>query len=153
VLSPFREITPWQNSEYLYQIFVTITGAFLTAFSVSVCELYLQNNDDTGMAVYDRKIKEIEKYCKHRALKPELQETILTQYNYNWMTFKSTRTNRMDLLDQLSPSFKIDITSLLQKNFIARTPIINQSSESLRRKISSLVRPQVSSDSRGVIIP
>lgn len=154
VLSPFREITPWQNSEYLYQIFVTIMGAFLTAFSVSVCELYLQNNDDTGMAVYDRKIKEIEKYCKYRALKPDLQETILTQYNYNWMTFKSTRTNRMDLLDQLSPSCKIDITSLLQKNFIARTPVINQSSESLRRKISSFVRPQVSSDSRAVgIIP
>jgi len=146
VLSPFREISPWQNREYLYQFFVTIIGAFLAAFSVSVCELYLNNNDDTGMVVYDRKLKEIEKYCKYRALKPELQETILAQYNYNWMKFKSTRTNRMDLLDQLSPSCKIDITSLLQNNFIIRTPILNHSSESLRRKISSYLRPQVCAD-------
>ena len=74
VLIPFREISPWQNREYLYQFFVTIIGAFLGAFCVSG-------------RVYDRKLKEIEKYCKYRSLKPELKETILAQYNYNWLTF------------------------------------------------------------------
>lgn len=137
VLNPFREISPWQNREYLYQFFVTIIWAFLAAFCVSVCELYLQNNDDTELVVYERKIKEIEKYCKYLSLKSELERRFLPN---NWLIFKSIRTNRMDIL---SPSCKIDITSLLQNHFIIRTPILNQSSDSLRRNISSYIRPQV----------
>lgn len=140
----YGDISPWQNREYLYQFAVTLIGAFLAALCIGVCDIYLRGNDRVSNTSFYKKIKQIEAYCDYRKLKPELKDSILVQYNYIWTKFKSLRTNRMDILDQLSPPCRNDISRFTQKDIIQLVPILSGGTfPAIIRRIAQAFRPQV----------
>ena len=139
----YGDIIPFTLQELAWEVIMEILSAFIAAAFLGYSTIYLENRDAAGDKSFKAKLASIQNYCSYRKLPPALKSTISAQYTHIWKKSRSLTGNFHELLSDLSEPCLMEICMQLNSELIKATPVLNDSSHYVQRRLAAALRPQV----------
>jgi len=140
----YGDIVPYTNSEVIVQLFTCLLGAYITANLVGSFTVYFQEAEDSGLAPYHSRLREVQSFVRSKQLKPSLQRMILAHFAFIWEKEQRVDSEQSSLLHELSEPLVLDISFELHRSFIQATPVISSiQSNHIQKRVAAALSPQV----------
>lgn len=139
----YGDISPYTNSEIVYQQAISIIGALIAAVFLGFCGAYQLDVDSNNDHTFHQKLSIIEHYCQYRTLPQSVRSSIIHQYEYIWKKMKTTEGERHGLLHNLPNPTVLDIQTILYQPLFLSSPLLNDCTKQFKRRISGVLYPQV----------
>lgn len=139
----YGDIQPYTNKEILWQQVVAICGAYIAAIFMGYAGTHQADQDASSDHAFKAKVLDVERYLQFRQVPSNLHDAIVTQYRYLWQKHRSLQGEKHELLALLSAPSKLEIFRHLHREIMETVPVLKDSAAPLKRRISSILHPQV----------
>lgn len=136
----YGDITPKNNNQTIYTMCVMLFGAGLYGYVVGNIANLL-SNIDTARSNFLEKIDRINTFIRYKKIPQDLQETILTYYDYLWKNQRGF--DETFVLSELPPSIRKKVSLYLNSEIVRKVPILKDASEDLITRIVMNLKPVV----------
>jgi hypothetical protein len=140
----YADISPYTNSEIIYQQSVCILGALIAAVVLGFFGAYQIDVDSNNDHTFQQKLQTIEHYCSYRNLSHQVRNGIVHQYEYIWKKMKTTQGERRSLLRSLPYPTILDIQMIIYQPLFQSCAVLNSCTQQFQRRLSGVLYPQVS---------
>jgi len=136
----YGDVTPANNAQTLYAIFVMILGVGVYAYVIGNIASILANINPSK-ASYLQRVEQLTAFMHYRSLPHPLQRRIRDYYDYLWE--KRLGYDENDILQDLPPTLRTDVALFLKRDIIERVPIFQGASDAFIREIALEMEPAV----------
>jgi hypothetical protein len=140
----YGDISPYTNSEIIYEQAISIIGALIAAVFLGFCGAYQLDVDSNNDHTFKQKLSIVQHYCQHRDISQSMQTSIIHQYEYIWKKMKTIQGERRGLLHNLPNPTILDIQTILYQPLFLSSAILNGCTSQFKRRLSGVLYPQVS---------
>jgi len=136
----YGDITPQNNLQTVFVIFIEIVGAGLYGFLIgNIANLIA--NIDIAKTHFREKMERIGTFMKYRNLPLDMQLQINNYYNYLWNSRKGY--DETEVLNDLPIPLKTNVSLYLNKEIIEKVPIFKNAEPAFIREIILQLKPAV----------
>jgi hypothetical protein len=139
----YGDIAPRTWLETFYQMVNIVVDMFMIASMHGFCAMFLEEHDAKSNDVFNNKMQTLQNYISFRKLAKTDGDAILAQYTHMWRKVKSTKAEKNEVLSLLSQSTAMDLSLHLQANILKIVPLLHDLAVHARRRIASVLTPQV----------
>jgi voltage-gated potassium channel len=136
----YGDITPQNNVQRIYTIFVMIAGVGFYGFVIGNVASLLSSLD-VARSRFLEKTEQIDAFLRHHAIPPSLRDRIHDYYQYLWES--KLGAGEDELLTDLVHQLKTDIMLHIRKPLIEKVPVFANAGETFLREVIYLLKPQV----------
>ncbi|MDX1958337.1 MAG: cyclic nucleotide-binding domain-containing protein [Leptospiraceae bacterium] len=136
----YGDITPTNNVQRLFNIFVMILGAGFYGYIIGTISKFL-NNLDHARNTFEDKMEKIHTFIKYRNFPNDLREKIFNYYNFIWETRRGY--DEIEIMSELPNSLRMKIALFLNRSIFERIPIFQDAQEDLINEIVLLLKPMI----------
>ncbi len=134
----YGDITPADNYQKLYAIFVEVLGFGVIAFLIGAVASSLMRKDPATVR-YQKNIDSLAALMHYRSLPGGLRNRILDFYKYMWR--KRLGYDETAFLQSLPDSLRTEVALHLKKEVIEKVSLFNNASDEFQREIALLLKP------------
>ncbi len=136
----YGDITPSNNSQMIYAMFIEILGAGMYGFIIgNIANLI--TNIDTAKALFREKLERINTFMKYRGLPHDLQVRVNDYYSFLWESRRGY--DESSVLEDLPIPLKTQISMYINQRILEKVPLFQGASQDLLRAIILNLEPVV----------
>lgn len=144
----YGDILPYNNTEIIWEIMVSLIGSFIGAILSAYCSAYLKDLSMTGDMAYKSKIANVKNYMKFRKINPVIEHIVLEQFRFLWDSQRSLGDKRTDIFSDLSETLTLNIAYAMQYSAVEFIPfLMDDFRENVHKRMAAIMKPQVRSTS------
>jgi hypothetical protein len=136
----YGDITPQTDFEMMFAITVMALGVGMFGYVIGNVA-HIIANLHPSRARYVETMEQINAFMEYRDIPTPLQSRIREYHGYRWE--KRMGFDESEIVDQLPPSLRADVSLFLKKDVIEKVPLFNGASPELVRDIALAMRPLV----------
>jgi voltage-gated potassium channel len=129
---------PQSNEEYVYTIFVQLSGVILFAYILATVFYYYRRKDPTTTSYLDN-INKVRALSRFRGLPKNIQAELMDYFTYQWRN--RLGFNEADSLMGIPDRLKSDVALHLKKDMLEKVDIFKKADENLLKNIAGNVEP------------
>jgi voltage-gated potassium channel len=136
----YGDITPEQNNEMIFTMFVQFLGVALYGYIISSISKILLK-EDPAKEQYRENINRLNALISYRKLPKDLQNKLRNYYTYLWE--KRLGFNEHSFLGSLPPSLRREMLMYLKKDAVEKIPVFKGADSRLITEIAQCLEPMV----------
>jgi hypothetical protein len=138
----YGDIAAYSDTEALFEILVALIGACVTATISGAFAAILEEVDAAGDNAFQKKLRALEKFSKHRRLSPALRGIVFAYYRTLWR--REQRYDSASSLTRMLPDpLVMKIMSTINSKVISRVHLIRTMDEIPRQRFAAAMTPQI----------
>ncbi|MDH5719045.1 MAG: cyclic nucleotide-binding domain-containing protein [Spirochaetia bacterium] len=136
----YGDITPKTIPQTIYTMITMILGVGIYGYVIGNVSSLLANID-ISKSNYQEKMEKINAFLKYREVPENIKERVIHYYEYLWDSRLGSDETQM--ISDLPPSIKIDISMHLNKNIIEKIPMFKGASQEMIKALVLELKPVV----------
>lgn len=134
----FGDVTPQNNEEYVFSIFVMLIGASLFAYVIATGASLISSLNLSKVAFWSR-VDTVESYLRSRSVEASLSDEVRRYYEYLWDRHRGV--SERSLLSDLPSPLRLRVMSELMGDLLPQVPLFRYSTPALRDELMLSLTP------------